>query len=219
MEKGATSGQPRRICGLRVGLFVPLVLLLLVIITAAVVVPVQLVALSKQHKSAQSSCANGGVSATEGDKCICTDSFTGATCETKSSIDPSCIEASWPQGPKKAKIGSALPSLLKDASEKYHIPLDPTKLLHEFKTANVSCMLQNALVSFDAGDTKSFKGVAVLYIAQNRGIHTAENAQDALVGASSGNTTVATTAGKSIVVELGENKLVLEDGKVVGDGG
>lgn len=157
----------RRICRLPLWAFIVLVILALVVITAAVVVPLQLVSLS--HKSNKSStvaqcqqsnpCQNGGENiATSGlCGCICTNGFTGASC-TERDADPSCTSFDFDdrqagtggtiKGIKNATIGSAIPRLFNKADDSYNIQLDPSLVLSTFSKGNLSCALQNALVNF-----------------------------------------------------------------------
>jgi hypothetical protein len=161
----------RRICGLPLWAFIMLVILALVVITAAVVVPLQLVNLSKSgdndgNKSSvvakckkTNPCQNGGENIATSDfcGCICTNGFTGASCQTKEE-DLSCTSFDFEdrgmtsqviEGIKNATIGSALPRLFNKTESAYNIELDPSLLLGVFSKANLSCTLQNALVNFN----------------------------------------------------------------------
>ncbi|KAI5806890.1 hypothetical protein EDC01DRAFT_781737 [Geopyxis carbonaria] len=168
----------RRICGLPLWAFILLVLLALVVITAAVVVPLQLVNLSKTAApgaaanlvarcKAEHPCMNGGENiATAGFcGCVCTNGFTGASCAGRED-DRSCASFDFEdrtrasgdtvEGIRNATIGSALPRLLDKAEDAYAVALDPARLLAVFAAANLSCTLQNALVSFN-GKTQPTK--------------------------------------------------------------
>lgn len=166
----------RRICGLPLWAFIVLVILGLVIITAAVVVPLQLVNRDRSSaaqdspvaKCRQSNpCQNGGENiATSGFcGCICTNGFTGASC-TEKSADSSCTSFDFDGqqtanssnsaaagGIKNATIGSALPRLFGKADGSYNIPLDPSLVLATFSNASLSCTLQNALVNLTGRTT------------------------------------------------------------------
>jgi hypothetical protein len=158
----------RRICGLPLWAFIILVILGLVVITAAVVVPLQLVNLSKTRNASDNSnasilarckesnpCRNGGENIANSGfcSCICTNGFTGASCETKGE-DSSCTSFDFAdqgdvKGIKNATIGSALPRLFTKSQSAYNITLDPSLLLGVFSKGNLSCTLQNALISFN----------------------------------------------------------------------
>jgi len=154
----------RRICGLPPWAFIIFVILGLVIVTAAVVIPLQLVNLSKSQSDNDASilarckksdpCQNGGenVGISGFCSCICTNGFTGVSCETKGG-DSSCTTYDFAnqgdvKGIKNATIGSALPRLF-TKSQSYNITLDPSLILGVFSRRNLSCTLQNALVNFN----------------------------------------------------------------------
>jgi len=156
----------RRICGLPLWAFIILVILGLVVITAAVVVPLQLVNLSKTRNDSSNAnilarcrdsnpCRNGGENIANSGfcSCICTNGFIGASCETKGE-DLSCTSFDFAdqggvEGIKNATVGSALPRLFTKSQAAYDIALDPSLLLGAFSKGNLSCTLQNALVSFN----------------------------------------------------------------------
>lgn len=155
----------RRLCGVPVWLFIVLVLLTLVVVTAAVVVPLQIVNGTKnalpqtalERCERNTPCQNGGQNvATESFcGCICTGSWTGSNCTEQAVPDLGCASinlsdstAGQVGGMKTATLGSALPRLLAKAKT-YNIVLDANVLLGVFTHAKLSCSLQNALVNFD----------------------------------------------------------------------
>lgn len=176
----------RRICKLPLWAFIVLVILGLVVITAAVVVPLQLVNRDKSSAAQDSAvakcrqsnpCQNGGesVAASRFCGCICTNGFTGASC-TEKSADPSCTSFDFDSQQtangsnsttniKNATIGSALPRLFGKADGSYNIPLDPSLVLATFSNANLSCTLQNALVNL-TGRTAPQNSAARLRLRQ-----------------------------------------------------
>lgn len=164
--------EKRRICGLPVWVFIVLVLLALIIVTAAIVVPLQLVGGSQAQKegnggephasmfaqcSEKNPCLNGGQTVARPDfcGCVCTNGYTGGSCAEKP-YDMNCVSYDFSDinpnnntnDVKNATIGSSLPRLFAKA-ETFHIQLDPTLLLGVFSKANISCTLQNALVTFN----------------------------------------------------------------------
>jgi hypothetical protein len=159
----------RRLCGLPLWAFIALVILALIVITAAVVVPLQLVNLSKSSDDDNSSavaackksnpCQNGGenIATSNFCGCICTNGFTGSQCQTKEA-DASCTSFNFEDrgktdGIKNATIGSALPRLFNISESTYNIDLELSLILGVFSQANLSCTLQNALVTFN-GETE-----------------------------------------------------------------
>lgn len=156
----------RRLCGLPVWIFIVLVLLAMVVITAAVVVPIQLnMKSSIAELSAlgqcrvNNPCQNGGENVANDNfcGCICTGGYTGTSCTEKEIPDLACTNYDFNdrnttsgviRGVKNVTIGSAIPRLFDKASS-YNIDLDPTMLLGVFTTARLSCTLQNALVNFN----------------------------------------------------------------------
>ncbi|KAF8538428.1 hypothetical protein BDD12DRAFT_917690 [Trichophaea hybrida] len=156
----------RRICGLPLWAFIIMVILGLVLITAAVVVPLQLVSMSKASNNdsyvtrckKSNPCQNGGENIATSDfcGCVCTNGFTGSSCTIKEA-DTSCTSFNFKDrqsssgviaGIKNATIGSALPRLFDKGNNTYHIELDLSLLLGVFSKGNLSCTLQNALVNF-----------------------------------------------------------------------
>lgn len=175
----------RRICGLPLWAFIVLVILALVVITAAVIVPIQLANLSKSGKNNGNAqalenckktnpCQNGGENLATSNfcGCICTNGFTGSLCQTKEP-DASCGSYDFAgrgnnssiAGLKNATIGSALPRLFNKSSS-YNIGLDPSLLLGVFSQANLTCTLQNALINFD-GETEPISHKRALKIIRS----------------------------------------------------
>jgi hypothetical protein len=154
-----TVKENRRICGLPVWAFVLLVLLALVVITAAVIVPLQLVNLSKNKPSSTSNpvtqcestnpCQNGGQTVVSGTTCgcICTNGFMGANCTEKEDTSCTTFDVGGDMSVKNATIGSALPRLFQKATQ-YSLVLQPSRLLAAFSSEDLSCTSQNALVTF-----------------------------------------------------------------------
>lgn len=159
--------EVRRLCGLPVWAFVLLVILALVVISAAVIVPLQLVNLykSKNNNSVASGlaeckqknvCLNGGETIAMKDfcGCVCTNGFTGSTCSEKA--DSSCTTVDLKggddgtvKGIRNVTMGNALPRLFGIAAPFYNIQLDMATVLAVFSNQSISCTAQNALVTFD----------------------------------------------------------------------
>lgn len=164
-----TSKKGRKVCGLPLWAFILLVILALVIISAAVIVPLQLVTLSRNRSSTNSDadilqqcktknpCANGGENVATKDfcGCVCTGGFSGKTCNT---LDSSCVTMDLEEikslgdtfaGIQNATMGSAIKRLLGISRAKYNVQLDGSKVLSAFWASEVSCTAQNALVTFN----------------------------------------------------------------------
>ena len=173
MEHSSLESQPnkgRKVCGLPLWAFVFLVILALLVIAAAVIVPLQLVTLSRNQENETDStaealrqcrntnlCLNGGevVATTDFCGCICTGGFSGKTCAER---DKSCVTMDLEQikrsgitfeGIQNATMGSAIKRLLELSDEKYNVELDANKMLSAFSADDLSCTAQNALVTFN----------------------------------------------------------------------
>ena len=157
----------RRCCGLPLWGFVMLVIVILIIIAAAVVIPLEFLVIRKQNNGSNSAlakcqsqftCANGGttVASTQGVcSCICTNGFTGFDCSVAG--DNGCTTttiASLDAADSLANVtlGNAMPRLIEQAQQNYSIPLSGAQILAKFSSGNLSCVAENALVTFD-GET------------------------------------------------------------------
>ncbi|KAK6496300.1 hypothetical protein TWF481_002325 [Arthrobotrys musiformis] len=162
-EETSEIRRKRKICGLPLWAFILLVLLAIVVATAAVILPVQLVALSKDKGKATASitadtcsktnpCLNGGLASVENGQCmcVCTNEFFGANCAQ--SNDPACttmlIQETTSGGPisRNVSLGLAIPRLLGISQSKFSVPIDSATLASTFSSTNTTCALQNALV-------------------------------------------------------------------------
>ncbi|KAG0637908.1 hypothetical protein HOY80DRAFT_220352 [Tuber brumale] len=174
---GPSREQGRRVCGLPLWAFVLLVILALLVISAAVIVPLQLVKLSKGDKGSggddsrksivaecksKNPCQNGGENIATRDfcGCVCTSGFAGANCTQKE--DPSCttvdLQGGLFKGIQNVTMGTALPRLFDLAEPSYNIKLDRAMVLAVFSNENISCTAQNALVQFNGESMPSTNG-------------------------------------------------------------
>lgn len=154
----------RRCCGLPLWAFTVLMMVLVVLIAAAIIVPITLIVLPRQ--SAQSAataiancqtstpCANGGtrIASSTSCSCVCTNGFSGPTCNH--SADSGCttinLDSVAPNSSfQNATLGSSIPRLLSAANSNFSVPLNSTLLLSQFSVANLSCSAENALVNFN----------------------------------------------------------------------
>lgn len=160
---------PRRCCGLPLGWFIVMLFILACIIAAAVVVPLELLVFNKKSsantaQSALSSCqsnttcANGGiVTATDNVcSCICTNGFMGSNCTIAGSDGCTTMSLNSTSGAlTNATLGTAIPRLVAQAQTNYSISLSTETILARFNEANLSCVAENALVTFDGLSSSS----------------------------------------------------------------
>lgn len=161
----------RRVCGLPLWVFVLLVFLLVCLIVAAILVPLEFFVfknLGQQDKEGLNlgqcqktlTCLNGGtnVMAQEACACICTNGFTGPTCGDGAATGctlTNLVSADGRSSISNVTVGRAIPRLLADGYRNFSVPLSGTTILARFNTAGLSCMAQNALVTFDGLATGS----------------------------------------------------------------
>ncbi|RKF55955.1 hypothetical protein OnM2_085011 [Erysiphe neolycopersici] len=161
------SAQKRNhCCGLPVITFVALISILVIIIAAAILIPLFLFVFHKESMISRakdlelcastkiSQCHNGGSSfLLENDTCacICTNNFTGKTCTT--SVNSSVCSSIVFSG-QRTIIGSSVERLIVDAKKNFSIPLSTGLILSHFNKASLSCLAENALVTFNG---KSFR--------------------------------------------------------------
>ncbi|KHJ33817.1 hypothetical protein EV44_g2972 [Erysiphe necator] len=155
-----------RYCGLSSINFAILIFLIIAIIVTATFLPLFFFVFHKQRMSSGvkalefcatnkiSRCQNGGSSFLLEDKtcaCICTNGFTGNTCST--SVDSSVCSSIMFAG-QRALIGSSVKRLIVDAQKNFSVPLNAGLILARFNAASLSCLAENALVTFNG---KSFR--------------------------------------------------------------
>ncbi|KAI1007132.1 hypothetical protein K3495_g1095 [Podosphaera aphanis] len=156
--------RPQKYCCLPYRVFIALLTLPVIIILAAVFVPLTLFVFTKQRSvtipsridalnscamSSITSCQNGGSSILLEDDscgCLCTNGFDGRTCTT-SITSLGCINSTIAGEPES--MGSSIERLIIDAKSNFSIPLDTRMILSRFNTANISCAAENSLVTFN----------------------------------------------------------------------
>lgn len=150
--------QQRKCCGLTPLAFVLTLMLLLLLVAAAVLIPVFLMVLPKQHQKTLGECSSSHICHNEGVKltvngqcsCICVAGFTGSDCSQEG--DPECATTSLRDGNnvyENATIGTALLPILQPDPHINGIPLNTTTILATFAANNLSCASENSLVVFD----------------------------------------------------------------------
>ena len=176
-DGGNASTRPRkagrRCCGMPCWLFLLLQFLLVLIVAAAIVIPLYFLVIKKNNDSSASltplqqcqvdtatACQNGGVASlsTGSCSCICINGFTGSTCTTADSGACSAITLkdtnTTAASVMNATLGDAIPRLITSSASNFSIPLSETVLLSRFNTADLSCVSQNALVTFNGQSTR-----------------------------------------------------------------
>lgn len=170
--KGKRSGSPpdetaprrRKCCGLPLWAFFLILVLILCAIAAAIVVPLEFFVFKNlgnhdkpdsalQQCEGSLTCLNGGTSVvSQGNcSCICTNGFTGKACGVDSS--PACtttnlVSTDGSSDINNVTLGKAIPRLIADAKANFSIPLSGTTILAKFSTADLSCIAENSLVTF-----------------------------------------------------------------------
>jgi hypothetical protein len=136
-----------------------IVLAVMAIIAAAIVIPLQLVVLSKHSSTTLSSttnatcnltCENGGILSNNSCSCTCLSGFSGHICSDygNSGCQSSDLGATE-GGVANATVGTAIPRLLESAEANYSVPLNSVVILSVFAANNLSCTVENSLVTFD----------------------------------------------------------------------
>lgn len=153
----------RQICGMSRRAFMAICVVVLILVAAAVILPVFLIALPNRDKNLSGSsvpvsgalqecqqstpCSNGGTSVVNLDKscgCVCSNGFTGSQCGTQSSAGCATIAVAG----ASASVGTQIPNLVQAAQDQYMIPLDATALSSAFASNNMTCTTENAIVTF-----------------------------------------------------------------------
>ncbi|KAF4628133.1 hypothetical protein G7Y89_g10019 [Cudoniella acicularis] len=166
LDQNSKGGKKkrRRCCGLPCWGFFIIIVILLIIIAAAVVVPLELLVFRKpkttsttslsalQQCAANSStaCQNGGTSLIDEGSCacVCINGFTGSTCTTSGATGCTTTTLAG-SSLVNVTLGEAIPRLISAAQTNFSIPLSETVILARFNSANLSCTVENALVTFD----------------------------------------------------------------------
>ncbi|GAW16386.1 hypothetical protein ANO14919_058120 [Xylariales sp. No.14919] len=158
----------RRCCGLPLWGFLLAVFLVIAIIVAAVVIPVELLVNKKsdaqpaQDCTQELPCANGGTSVVSQGmcSCICSNGFVGKDCTTPAAqgCTTTTLETEDATRISNVTIGQAIPRLVLDAQANFSIPLSATSIISKFSSAGLSCNAENALVTFDGQSLRTLDG-------------------------------------------------------------
>ncbi|CAK7272591.1 hypothetical protein SEPCBS119000_005207 [Sporothrix epigloea] len=193
----------RRCCCLPLWGFFVFAIVTLIIIIAAVVIPLEILVVHKQRHGGNSAmskcqsqitCENGGsvVVSTQGVcSCICTNGFGGSHCSIAG--DNGCTTTTFASTASTSSTGSvtlgnAIPRLIEQAHQNFSISLSGTQIVSVFSASNLSCVAENALVTFDGeASRRSSSGSTVItaFLADN------DDTQD--IGVSLGSAAIAET--------------------------
>lgn len=185
LSKNISRNQRRKCCGLSFPVFISFLVVATIIVAAAVLIPIFLVLVPKDHSTSNNSglgscattspCHNGGTSIVSADTCacVCSNGFTGSDCGTSGNTQD-CMTMTLSDGSmqyKNATIGlSVLPSL-SDAQSRFDIPLNVSTILSLFSSNNLSCTSENSLANFNSTSaaTKSKRFVILPGLEPDRG--------------------------------------------------
>ncbi|KAI9748254.1 MAG: hypothetical protein M1835_001853, partial [Candelina submexicana] len=160
-----TRNRRRRCCGIPFWSFILLCVIAILIIAAAIVIPITLVVLPRLHHNQDSVsdrslaqcqkdlvCANGGTNTLISNicRCNCPSGFTGTQCHT--TLDDGCVVTNAaPSGAEVQNftVGSSIPRLFDLAETKFGIPLNASIVYPFFNASKLSCSSENALVNFN----------------------------------------------------------------------
>ncbi|EHK23978.1 uncharacterized protein TRIVIDRAFT_58069 [Trichoderma virens Gv29-8] len=178
-DQAPAKPKGRRCCGLPLWGFILIILLMLCIIAAAVVVPLEYFVFKNLGNHEKSTgvnldtcaktlpCLNGGSGVVVNNtcSCICTNGFTGANCGSSGSAGcttTNLIPTDGSSHINNVTLGLAIPRIIADSNKNFSIPLVGTSILAKFNTANLSCIAQNALVTFDGQSTRTGLATAIV---------------------------------------------------------
>ncbi|KIW37961.1 uncharacterized protein PV06_09939 [Exophiala oligosperma] len=159
LSKDPSRTKRRKCCGLRLPVFFIVLVVGIIVVAAAVLIPIFLIIVPRQHSKDNSCasihpCENGGTSISSQDTCVCVCSnrFTGSQCETPGDVQD-CTTTTLSEGSnqyKNATMGSSvMPSLLQ-AQSQFNISLNSSTILSLFSSNNLSCTSENSLMNFNS---------------------------------------------------------------------
>lgn len=157
----------RRCCGLPRWGFVLIITLLLALVAAAIVVPLEFLVFRKNREAAgagpalqecqaQLTCQNGGTNVVMQGvcSCICTNGFTGPDCSSPSANGCTTTSLAGDTNISNVTLGEAIPRLIQQGQSNFSIPLSPAIILAKLNAGGLSCAAENALVTFDGQSTR-----------------------------------------------------------------
>lgn len=161
IEKTPPAQHRRKCCGIRLPYFIAIIMAIILLIAAAILIPVCIVVIPNQSRSANQlqslascqnklTCMNGGTNVVLSDnscQCLCANGFSGRTCATRDSFG--CTSTDLGVGATNVTIGDTLPRLIYASTSNYSIPLSAPTLVSIFASNGLSCTSENALVSLN----------------------------------------------------------------------
>ncbi|RMZ83850.1 hypothetical protein DV737_g1412, partial [Chaetothyriales sp. CBS 132003] len=171
LESGAPREAPKgkkRCCGVSVPVAILIFVVLVLLIAAAVLIPIFLILMPKQHKtsgmtvakcSQTNGCLHGGASTVVNGncQCVCSNGFSGQNCD-QSAGTVDCTSVTINDGSTtytNATIGTLVKPLFSDAEQRFNIPLNASIILSTFSSNDLSCSAENTLVNFNLTSTSS----------------------------------------------------------------
>jgi hypothetical protein len=148
--------------------FIILILVILSVIAAAIIIPLEFFVIRKQSLAnpdaqpalqecqARVTCTNGGTNVVNQNvcSCICTNGFTGFDCSVAGATGCTTTSLSGDTNINNVTLGDSIPRLIQQAQNNFSIPLSATSILAKFNSGNLSCSAENALITFDGQSTR-----------------------------------------------------------------
>ncbi|KAH7175488.1 hypothetical protein EDB81DRAFT_7083 [Dactylonectria macrodidyma] len=214
----------RRCCGLPMWGFILVMILLLCVVAAAIVIPLEFFvfknlgngnsATSSELAQCQESlvCQNGGSNViSQGTcSCTCTNGFTGSDCGTSGSegcTTTDLVSSADDTTISNVTLGKAIPRLIAYSSSNFSIPLSGTSVMAKFNSGDLSCIAQNSLVTFDGSATR--RGEASDKVESTDAEQLELDGRDLQERAT---TTAAATSAITISPDIAATTLVLDEG-------
>ncbi|KAM3520833.1 hypothetical protein MY4038_009271 [Beauveria bassiana] len=160
----------RRCCGLPLWAVIVATILLLCVIVAAIVVPLELFVFNKSGSANDNTgidkcrkdltCLNGGTNVISSGtcSCICSGGFTGPNCATAASVGcttTDIVSIDRTSTIKNVTLGQSIPRLIAEANSTFSVPLSGTSILAKINANGLSCIAQNSLVTFNGRSTQA----------------------------------------------------------------
>ena len=163
----------RRCCGLPLWGFILIILIVIGVVAAAILVPLEFFVFRKLNNTVttngpsleqcrqQLTCSNGGTNIVDQGvcSCICTNGFAGSNCTIGggAGCTTTNLVTAGASAPtiSNVTLGQAVPRLIAQAQSNFSIPLSATSILAKFNSADLSCIAQNSLVTFDGRSTRT----------------------------------------------------------------
>ncbi len=145
-------------------------ILLLCIIVAAIVVPLELFVFNKNGSQKDTNgiatcrkdltCLNGGTNVVSRGtcSCICSGGFTGPDCGIAGSVGcttTDLVSADKTSTIKNVTLGQSIPNVIAEANANFSVPLSGTSILAKINASGLSCIAQNSLVTFNGRSSRS----------------------------------------------------------------